>query len=222
MTITKTLCLCKTIMSIKLNNIKPTYMSDDEVSSSDIYLQESILFEKNKKYLIRAQSGHGKTSLLNFIYGSNSNFKGTISYSGITNTKVFDFRKSKISYVFQDFKLFPNLTVFENIQLKNVLTNNKSFNEIHSLIDEVLMGTKRDSLVEKLSMGQKQRVAILRSLCQPFEYLLLDEPFSHLDRENTKIITKIIAREVEKQKACLIITSLGESHFFDFNEILTL
>jgi putative ABC transport system ATP-binding protein len=209
-------------MSIELNNIKPTYMSDAEISASDIYLQESVLLERCKKYLIKANSGHGKTSLLNFIYGSNTNFNGSINYNGISDNNVFDFRKSKISYVFQDFKLFPNLTVFENIQLKNTLTNYKTVKEIDNLIEEVLLGHKKDSLVNKLSLGQKQRVSILRALCQPFEFLLLDEPFSHLDKENINIITKIIIREVKKQNASLIMTSLDESHFFDFDKILNL
>jgi len=209
-------------MSIELNNVKPTYMSDADISASDIYMQESVLFEKGKKYLIKANSGHGKTSILNFIYGSNTNFNGSIKYNGNSNNNVFDFRKSKISYVFQDFKLFPNLTVFENIQLKNTLTNYKTVEEIESLIEQVLLGHKKDSLVKKLSLGQKQRVAIIRALCQPFEFLLLDEPFSHLDKENIKTISNIIIHEINKQNAALIMTSLDETDVFKFDKVLNL
>lgn len=197
-------------------------MSDAEIPASDIYKQESVLFDKNKKYLIKANSGHGKSSLLNFIYGSNTNFDGNINYNGVENTNLFDFRKSNISYVFQDFKLFSNLTVFENIQLKNTLTNNKTVEEINGLIEEVLLGHKKDTKVYKLSIGQKQRVAILRALCQPFDFLLLDEPFSHLDKKNIQIITNIIIREVEKQQGSLIMTSLDETYSFDFDKILNL
>ena len=135
---------------------------------------------------------------------------------------MFDFRKSKISYVFQDFKLFPNLTVFENIQLKNTLTNNKTVEEIDIFIEKVLLGHKRNSLVKKLSLGQKQRVAIIRSLCQPFEFILLDEPFSHLDRDNIKLITNIIVQEVNKQSASLIMTSLDEMNVLTFDKVLNL
>jgi len=209
-------------MLIELNNIKPTYMSDSEISESDIYLQENVQFKKNKKYLIKANSGHGKTSVLNFIYGNNTNFNGSISYNGIFRNNAFDLRKSKISYVFQDFKLFPSLTVFQNIQLKNTLTNHKTVEEIENLIEEVLLLHKKDSLVNKLSLGQKQRVAILRALCQPFEFILLDEPFSHLDRENIKIITNIIVREVNKQNASLIMTSLDEMNLLTFDKVLNL
>ncbi|MGY8955123.1 MAG: ATP-binding cassette domain-containing protein [Flavobacteriales bacterium] len=209
-------------MSIELQNIKPTYMSDAEISASDIYLQENVLFEKGKKYLIKANSGHGKTSILNFIYGNNTNFNGRISYNGVFRKDVFDLRKSNISYVFQDFKLFPSLTVFENIQLKNTLTNHKTVKEIEGLIEEVLLGHKKDSLVSKLSLGQKQRVAILRALCQPFEYLLLDEPFSHLDKKNIEIVTNIIVQEVDKQNSSLIMTSLDATDVLTFDKVLNL
>ena len=209
-------------MTIRLNNIKPSYMSDSEISDSDIYLQESVLFEKGRKYLIRANSGHGKSSLLNIIYGSNANFDGNINYDGSSNHNTFSFRESKISYVFQDLKLFPDLTIFENIQLKNGLTNNKSVEEIDHLIDQVLLSHKRDNLVRNLSLGQKQRVAIIRALCQPFEFLLMDEPFSHLDEKNCGIISNIVSQELEKQNASLIMTSLGDTSYFDYDKILNL
>ncbi len=209
-------------MTIRLNNIKPSYMSESEISESDIYLQESVLFEKGRKYLIRANSGHGKSSLLNIIYGSNANFDGNINYDGSSNHNTFSFRESKISYVFQDLKLFPDLTIFENIQLKNGLTNNKSVEEIDHLIDQVLLSHKRDNLVRNLSLGQKQRVAIIRALCQPFEFLLMDEPFSHLDEKNCGIISNIVSQELEKQNASLIMTSLGDSSYFDYDKILNL
>ena len=67
-------------MTIELKNLKPRYMSESEVAGSDIYLQPSVLFEQGKKYMVCARSGHGKTSLLNFIYGSNLNYDGQILY----------------------------------------------------------------------------------------------------------------------------------------------
>jgi len=198
-------------------------MSESEILGSDIYLSDKVIFEKGKKYLIKANSGQGKTSVLNFIYRSNTNFEGEINYSSNSeNGSVFNLRIDKISYVFQDFKLFSNLTVFENIQLKNKLTNFKNETEINNLIDKVGLKHKRDNLVKKLSLGQKQRVAIIRALCQPFKFFLLDEPFSHLDKKNIKILSDIIKEEIEKQNSGLIIASLDDEYFFNYDKILKL
>jgi len=197
-------------------------MSEDEVTTSDIYVQKSVVFEKAKQYLISANSGNGKTSILNFLYGVNFDFTGRILYNGLTVDDVFSLRKTKISYVFQDLKLFQELTVLENIRIKNDLTNQKSIDEICFWLEQVSLGHKINSLVKHLSLGQKQRVAILRALCQPFEVLLLDEPFSHLDSDNIKIVSNIVKQEVEANKATLIMTSLEESEVFTFDKTLNL
>lgn len=208
-------------MIIELERVKPLYMSEVEVSPSDIYLKDKVVFEKGKKYLIKADSGHGKTSILNFIYGSNTNYSGQINYNS-GKTSVFNLRKSKISYVFQDFKLFLDLSVFENIQLKNSLTGYKSSDEIDSLIKRALLGHIRDKQVKTLSLGQRQRVAIIRAICQPFDFLLLDEPFSHLDENNIKIVGEILNHEIDIRNAGLILTSLHDEQIFDFDEVLNL
>jgi putative ABC transport system ATP-binding protein len=208
-------------MDIQLKNIKPTYMSEAELAASDIYLQEKVVFKKGEKYLIKANSGHGKSSILNFIYGSNLNYDGSITFSEEFDT-IFNLRKTKMSYVFQDFKLFSDLTVFENIQLKNKLTNYKTAKEIDGLIAEVLLEHKRNSLVKNLSLGQRQRVAIIRALCQPFDFLLLDEPFSHLDSTNIKILITILNKELAFRNAGVIVTALEEINYFKFDRIINL
>ena len=65
-------------MRIELHNLKPKYMSESEVAGSDIYLQPSVFFEQGRSYLVRARSGHGKTSLLNFIYGISGQYDGEV------------------------------------------------------------------------------------------------------------------------------------------------
>ena len=196
-------------------------MSEAELAASDIYLQKEVVFEKGKKYLIKANSGHGKSSVLNFIYGSNNNYTGKVDYSN-TEASIFNLRKTEISYVFQDFKLFPSLTLFENIQLKNKLTHYKSIEQIDELIEKMQLTHRRDSLVATLSLGQRQRVAIIRALCQPFNFLLLDEPFSHLDSSNIKIIVRILNEELEERQASVIITALDDLPFFEFDKTINL
>ena len=196
-------------------------MSESEVSGSDIYLQNEVAFNKGEKYLLKANSGHGKSSILNFIYGSNLNFDGKIEFDN-NNDSILDIRKLKLSYVFQDFKLFSRLTLWENIKIKNNLTNFKTDPAILSLIDKLGLLEKKDQLAETLSLGQRQRVAIIRSLCQPFDLLLLDEPFSHLDESNIEILTTIINQELANQKAGFIMTTLNNEYLFKYDKILNL
>jgi len=210
-------------MKIKLQHLKPTYMSGDEIPSSDIYLQPEVIFEQGQRYLIRAQSGQGKTSLLNFIYGASFSYDGKITYNEVFNKKeVLRYRIDKLSYVYQDLRLFPTLTAFENIILKNKLTHYKTEDQINSLIERVGLSHKRDTLVQTLSLGQRQRIALLRALCQPFELLLLDEPFSHLDDSNTAILREIIEEELQARNASLLLTSLEDNNFFHYNKKLNL
>lgn len=198
-------------------------MSGDEIPSSDIYLQPEVIFEQGQRYLIRAQSGQGKTSLLNFIYGASFSYDGKITYNEMFNKKeVLRYRIDKLSYVYQDLRLFPTLTAFENIILKNKLTHYKTEAQINSLIERVGLSHKRDTLVQTLSLGQRQRIALLRALCQPFELLLLDEPFSHLDDSNTTILREIIEEELQARNASLLLTSLEDNNFFQYNKKLNL
>lgn len=198
-------------------------MSGDEIPSSDIYLQPEVIFEQGQYYLIRAQSGQGKTSLLNFIYGASFSYDGKITYNEVFNKKdVLRYRIDKLSYVYQDLRLFPTLTAFENIVLKNKLTHYKTEDQINSLIERVGLSHKRDTLVQTLSLGQRQRIALLRALCQPFELLLLDEPFSHLDDSNTTILREIIEEELQVRNASLLLTSLEDNNFFLYNKKLNL
>ena len=211
---------------ISVLNIQPNYMSKNEVLISEVYLK-SISFKKGKKYLIRANSGKGKSSLLNFIFASNKNYFGKILFDNLDiknykSEKISSLRKKTISYIFQDFKLFTNLTVWENLIIKNDLTKFKSDNEIQSLLKKVGLYKKINTKVSKLSLGQRQRIAIIRSLCQPFDFLLMDEPFSNLDNDNIKILTELINLEIKKQNAGLILTTLNDEYLFKYDEILKL
>ena len=77
---------------------------------------------------------------------------------------------------------------------------------------------RRDYPAGRMSIGQQQRLAIIRALCQPFDFILLDEPVSHLDEENNRIAAEIIAEEARRQGAGIISTSVGNHLLLDYNK----
>ena len=210
-------------MEIRLHQLRPSYMEETELTPSDIYLREEVVFAPAKCYLIRAQSGRGKTSLLSFLYGERDSYEGTITYDGVAHPKdLFDYRRHRLSYLFQDLRLFPSLTAKENIQLKNRLTGYFSSQQISELLARVGLSHKQDTPVATLSLGQRQRVAFLRALAQPFEVLLLDEPFSHLDEANTHVLCQILEEECTQRGATLLMTALETNTLLKYDQILQL
>ena len=210
-------------MEIRLHQLRPSYMEQTELTPSDIYLREEVVFAPAKRYLIRAQSGRGKTSLLSFLYGERDSYEGTITYDGVAHPKdLFDYRRHRLSYLFQDLRLFPSLTAKENIQLKNRLTGYFSSQQISELLARVGLSHKQDTPVATLSLGQRQRVAFLRALAQPFEALLLDEPFSHLDEANTHVLCQILEEECTQRGATLLMTALETNTLLNYDQILQL
>ena len=180
---------------------------------SDVWLQD-ITLERGKRYLISAESGTGKSSMCSYIYGYRQDYSGTIAFDGqdirsLSIAQWCDIRKHHIAYLPQDMRLFGELTAMENVQLKNRLTGNKSEQEIKQMFELMGIADKLDSLASKLSIGQQQRVAIIRTLCQPCDFILLDEPVSHLDDENNRIVADLITDEATRQGAGIIATSVG-------------
>lgn len=183
--------------------------------------------ESGEKYLVKAASGSGKSSFFNFLYGLNNKFTGTIQFdskdiASYTEPEWTQLRREKISIVFQGLRLFPELTAMENIQLKNQLTNYKTEAEILAYMKRLDVDELAHKTAETLSYGQQQRVAIVRALCQPFELLLLDEPFSHIDDVRIGNATTLILEEIAQRNATLVIASLGDSYDINYSKTLLL
>lgn len=149
------------------------------------------MLEKGEKVLLNATSGKGKTTFTFLLAGLRKDYSGEITFDG-QNSKNFSpkewatLRAQKLSFVFQDLQLFGELTVAENLQLKNQLTSTFTEEEIKAMVNQLGIGDKWQSTCNTLSMGQQQRVAIIRALCQPFDWLIMDEPFSHLSKKKKK------------------------------------
>jgi len=193
---------------------------------SDVWLQD-VRLERGKRYLISAESGTGKSSMCSYIYGYRQDYSGTIAFDGkdirsLTIDQWCDIRQRHIAYLPQDMRLFGELTAMENVELKNRLTGFKTSEDIKRLFDTLGIADKLDSLASKLSIGQQQRVAIIRTLCQPFDFILLDEPVSHLDEENNRIVARLITDEAQRQGAGVIATSVGNHLKMDVDNTFNL
>jgi len=213
-------------MNITLNNIMPTPLASIQHSDKSIW-GNFISLEPGEKIMLNASSGKGKSTFTLTTVGMRKDYSGTITYDGqdIQQFSPDDWtkiRQEKISVVFQDLQLFPKLTVKENLLLKNALTDTYSEMELIQFLEQLEIDNKWNQLGGLLSMGQQQRVAIIRALCQPFNWLIMDEPFSHLDVVNTQKCLDLIDKRATELGAGFVLTSLGDDHNFKYSRELNL
>lgn len=198
---------------IELHNTLPCVFEGRDVQS-EVWLQD-VVFRKGETYLVEASSGTGKSSLCSYIIGYRKDYLGNIIFDGkdIRQFKVSDWtsiRQHTLSLLFQELRLFPELSALENVQIKNGLTNHKSYKEIEAWFERLGIADKMSAKVGRMSFGQQQRVAMIRALVQPFDFLMVDEPISHLDDVNSAIMCDIMMEEARRQGAGVIVTSIGK------------
>ncbi len=187
----------------------------------------SVDLKSAHRIMLNASSGKGKTTFAGVIYGLRHDYTGTVTFDGV-NIRSFtpdqwtEIRKIKISAIFQDLQLFPDLTVKENLLLKNQLTDTYSEMEFKQMLQQLEIENKWEQECGLLSMGQRQRVAIIRALAQPYEWLILDEPFSHLDVANADRCLSMIHERTMEQGAGFVLTSLGSAHDYEYDYELKL
>jgi len=213
-------------MTLEFKSVLPDPLKDYQHASDSVW-NNSFVLEFPSKVMLNASSGRGKSTFVNTVYGVRHDYDGTILLNGkdLKSLSLHDWielRKNSVSIIFQDLQLFGELTAWENLQLKNNLTQHRSDAEIMQMLEALGIPDKKNQSCKTLSLGQQQRVAIIRSLLQPFELLLMDEPFSHLDEENSRIALELICRETEKNNGGFVLTSLGSKHGFTFDRELKL
>ena len=198
-----------------------------QIRNSKIWEVPSLTFKQGCRICIHSESGGGKSSLLSFIYGNRDDYSGEILFNdynirSLSIKNWCDIRQNHIALLPQEMRLFPELTVMENIQLKNTLTNKKTDTQIIELLDKLGIKDKINVPVGKLSIGQQQRVAIIRTLCQPFDFIFLDEPVSHLDLNNNRIVAELVEQEARHNNAGIVTTSVGNHLLLDNPEFIQL
>ena len=202
-------------------------MLEQDTSGSEVWEADSLLLEQGKTFVVEAPSGRGKTSLLSVIYGIRKDYRG---HSFLDERELGSFapkewsqiRKHKLSFIFQGLELFDDLTALENIQLKNRITAYHTDERIMEMARKLGIDLFLHRKAGILSFGQQQRAAIIRALCQPFDFLLADECFSHMDSENSLIAYQLIREECKARGAGLILTSLSKTDLPDADMSLNL
>lgn len=167
-------------------------MLNVEISKKLQHFELDVQFSiENEIVVLFGPSGSGKTTILNNLAGLSHPDKGNIHLNDVTfyspDKKTLPVQKRKIGYLFQDYALFPHMTVVKNIFYGVGKKQSKDYLEmILSLIEELGIGHLLSKYPKQISGGEKQRVALTRALATEPQLLLLDEPFSALDN-NTRL-----------------------------------
>lgn len=214
------------IRTISLEGTLPRVFLNELIPESEIW-KRNVRFERGGRYLIEAASGTGKSSLCAYIFGSRQDYEGVMRFDDVDIRSLSiaqwqEIRRRHLAYLPQELALFPELTALQNVKLKNDLTGYATDEQIRGWLDRMGIGARTDFPVGQMSIGQQQRVAIIRAICQPFDFIFLDEPVSHLDSENNRIAAEIIAEEAQRQGAAVIATSVGNQLALDGCNLLRL
>lgn len=189
--------------------------------------RDALTIEDGARVFIQAPSGTGKSTLIHLLYGLRSDYDGKATWQN-GDVRAMDaealakLRAGEVSIIFQDLRLFPDLTLQENLEVKRVLTGTVKAEEVEAWISRLGLAHRRDALAATLSFGERQRSSILRALLQPFKWLLMDEPFSHLDEENTARAAALIDEVVRRNDAGFLYADLDDNAHFSYTQKLRL
>lgn len=175
--------------------------------------QVTMCIEKGQWVNILGPSGSGKTTLLNVIGGMLRLSSGTITVNGtelsaLSPNEIQEYRRSQIGYIFQDFRLFEQYNVLENVMIPQWPYQPRKLIEEKAriVLDELHMTHRINALPQELSGGEKQRTAIARAILHEPPILLCDEPTGNLDQENCENILAIL-NELNKKGITIILVT---------------
>lgn len=177
---------------VQIKNLCKSY------ENHEVLYNFSMNFIKNKITVITGPSGCGKTILLNIIGGIEKDYNGQVISPN-----------NSISYIFQEDRLLPHLTVYENIAfvLKSTMSKEDMNNVINKYLSMVKLSEYKHKLPNKLSGGMKRRVAIARAFAYKSRLLLMDEPFKGLDDKlKMEIIDEFLKLHREDRRTVILVT----------------
>ena len=197
---------------LKVSKIEKSYGASKVLRGIDFRMEEG------ERVAIMGPSGSGKSTLLNCIGGIDRPDNGEILFEGqsltsLSEQELCELRRNKISTIFQFFHLLPTLTARENIEFP-MLLNSVSARERNQKVDELLNAVKIQhracAFPHELSGGEKQRVAIARSLSMRPKLILADEPTGNLDSKNTDSVLELIENLSKQHGIAMLLVTHNE------------
>lgn len=211
-------------MQIQLENLVPIPLRDKVLQrSSDIWNSE-VTFTPGSFVKIKAPSGTGKTTLVHYLYHIRYDYTGKVLVDGkqwqsYNKEVIAKMRQQQVSVIFQDLRIFEQLTAAENIELKRVMVPQPycTAEKVKEMAARLNVTHVLAQSGKTLSYGERQRIAIIRALVQPFQWLIMDEPFSHLDEDNAQRAAELIGEECRTRGAGFILTDLDHDSRFAYD-----
>ena len=200
---------------IRISDIEKFYHTEElEITALD---KVSIEVEEGEFVAIMGPSGCGKSTLLNILGFLDDADKGSYVFNGVevshlNERKRADLRKNNVGFLFQNFNLIDDLTVFENVELPMIYTGlpvSARAKRTEDMLERMHVTERRKSYPQQLSGGQQQRVALARAIVNKPKLILADEPTANLDQDNGKEVMDLL-NELNKEGTTIIMVTHSE------------
>lgn len=194
---------------IALDHVSQSFDDGRVVALRDV----SLNFAEGESVAVLGPSGSGKSTIIHLLSGIRSPEKGTVNWRGrpVTNLRQWtDLRRNEIGIVFQEFNLFPTLSVAQNVEVAmfgSKLTGQMRRARVDETLEAVGLSGRAGHVPHELSGGERQRVAIARALINGPKLLLADEPTGNLDSVNARAVLDLLFDVQAKSGASLIMVS---------------
>lgn len=193
-------------MILKIKNLNKSF------NSKQIYKNFDLEINDTEFLVIRGSSGSGKSTLLNIIGLLDENYSGDFELYSIKKPKMNSKKgrsllKNKLSYLFQNYGLVDNETIYDNLEYvcNSKRKKNKIF-EIQQALNKVNLDNDINQKVYQLSGGEQQRVALAKVLIKKSDLILCDEPTGNLDENNARVILDLLKEENSKGKTVIVVS----------------